>query len=223
MPLIEQLSCMTCFFLPKVSLGQGSFGNVWRGIDRISGETVAIKQLDKSSLSERGVSRDDVIQMAELMDTCRHANVASFINTFEDKLSLYLVIELCDVGCFAALVEERGANINEGEASDWIAQICSAIECLHCKGVCHRNVRPASFMVKASQACIGSGSLCRFMLKLTDFRLAVSLPQDGKLLFKRCGSPGFMAPEVCRLPKRSQPQPRIPVEQDAAKQILQAA
>lgn len=179
------------YFLQKVKLGQGSFGTVWRAVDRHNNNVVAIKQLDKATMPRRGVHRQDIEREIHMMKACPHPNITCLYDTFEDATSIYLALEYCDGGDFGDKVQERGMNLQEHEAADYVRQICAAISALHNRGICHRDIKPDNFMVMKTED-----------LKLSDFGLALFLPR-GKLLVEKCGTPAFMAPEQHNLPKRS--------------------
>lgn len=184
------------YFLQKVKLGQGSFGTVWRAVDKHKGITVAIKQLDKATLPRRGVTRQDIEREISMMKACSHENITKLFDTFEDNSSIYLALEYCDGGDFGDKVRERGLVAEEKEVAEWMRQMCAAICALHAKSICHRDIKPDNFMVSEATP------QASFMLKLSDFGLAIYLPK-GKLLQEKCGTPAFMAPEQHHLPKRS--------------------
>mmetsp|Transcript_5712 Transcript_5712/g.15709 ORF Transcript_5712/g.15709 Transcript_5712/m.15709 type:complete len:847 (+) Transcript_5712:128-2668(+) len=179
------------YFLQKVKLGQGSFGTVWRAIDRKDNITVAIKQLDKNSLPSRGVRREDIDREIKMMKACQHENITKLYETFEDATSIYLALEYCDGGDFGDKVKERGMAATEGEVAEWMRQMCASIQAMHSRGICHRDVKPDNFMVQGYST-----------LKLSDFGLAI-YPPRGSLLQEKCGTPAFMSPEQHRLPKWS--------------------
>mmetsp|Transcript_58793 Transcript_58793/g.127184 ORF Transcript_58793/g.127184 Transcript_58793/m.127184 type:complete len:714 (-) Transcript_58793:94-2235(-) len=179
------------YFLQKVKLGQGSFGTVWRAVERESGKTVAVKQLDKASLPRRGVRREDIEREISMMRACRHENLTQLYDSFEDDKNIYLALEYCDGGDFGDKVKERGMGLTEPEVAEWVRQMCAAIAALHVLNICHRDIKPDNFMVSEGQT-----------LKLSDFGLAIFLPK-GKLLNEKCGTPAFMAPEQHNLPSRS--------------------
>mmetsp|Transcript_88356 Transcript_88356/g.250372 ORF Transcript_88356/g.250372 Transcript_88356/m.250372 type:complete len:375 (+) Transcript_88356:96-1220(+) len=190
------------YFIQKVKLGQGAFGTVWRAIDRQDQAVVAIKQMDKSQLLKRRIQREDVEREISVMNTCIHVNIIRLLNTFEDVMCFYLALEYCDGGDFGDKLKERSMECPEHEAASWVRDICAAIEALHAKFVCHRDVKPENFMVAGST------------LKLADFGLSVFLP-PGRLLNDKCGTPAFMAPELHLIPARS-PGYGLPVDVWAA-------
>lgn len=171
------------YFRQKVKLGEGAFGIVWRAVDRKSGATVAIKQLDKASMPLLGTTRKHIQQEISLMRACKHENITQLLDTFEDDTSIYLALEYCDGGDFGDKIREQGLAVDEQEAAEWIRQMCDAVCALHTRNICHRDIKPDNFMV------------CdRKILKLSDFGLATVIP-EGQLLRGSCGTPAFNAPE----------------------------
>lgn len=177
------------FFLQKVKLGEGGFGKVWRAVDKQSGDLVAVKQLDKAVAIRQGLTREMLEREISVMQAVSHENVTQFFGSWEDGTNLFLVLEYCDGGDFGDKVSERGLNLEEAAAAEWMRQILSAIAALHDKRICHRDVKPDNFMVHGS------------VLKLSDFGLAIYLPK-GRLQ-EKCGTPAFLAPEQHLLPDRS--------------------
>jgi len=176
------------YFLQKVKLGQGSFGTVWRGVEKSSGTTVAVKQMDKAQLPRRGVKREDIEREVSVMKVVSHVNILRLFDFCEDHQHISFVLEYCDGGDFGDKVKERGSSVTEEEACKWVKQILSAIQALHVKDVCHRDIKPDNFMVSKSQ------------IKLADFGLAIILPKN-KLLTEKCGTPAFMGPEQMNVGK----------------------
>lgn len=174
------------YYKQKIKLGQGSFGTVWRAVDRTNERVVAMKELNKAEMPKRGVTREDVKREVELMKAVRHENITILYDTFEDRDFISLALEYCDGGDFGDKVKERGMNLTETECADYMAQICGAIQALQAKTIVHRDIKPDNFMV--------SGTGDKSVLKLTDFGLACFLTR-GKLLQDKCGTPAFMAPE----------------------------
>lgn len=178
------------YFIQKVKLGQGAFGTVWRAVNRETQVPAAMKQLDKRTMPSRNVRKEDIEREVRMMKACNHVNITQCFHFFEDARYLYLALEYCDGGDFGDKVKERGMNLKEQEAAEWIAQICESIAHLHCHKICHRDIKPDNFMVAGD------------VLKLSDFGLALVL-KGGRMLTEKCGTPAFMAPEQHKLPRQS--------------------
>ena len=75
-----------------MKLGEGSFGTVWRAVDRrrkrlkilfllVARQTngiVAVKQLDKANLPKRGVRRSDIERETSVMQAVNHEPLGHF-------------------------------------------------------------------------------------------------------------------------------------------------
>jgi len=99
------------YYKQKIKLGQGSFGTVWRAVDRTNERVVAMKELNKAEMPKRGVTRDDVKREVELMKAVKHENITILYDTFEDREFISLALEYCDGGDFGDKVKERGMNL----------------------------------------------------------------------------------------------------------------
>jgi len=178
-----------CYDIEEVKLGEGSFGQVWRAIDKRNSEIVAIKQLVKKRPDKR---QPDYRYEVDIMQRVLHEHILKFIGMWEDATDIYLVLEYCDGGDFSHKLKfrpEQPMGPCEPVVAEWLFQVCSAIGALHAAFIVHRDVNPKNFM------------LSRGVLKLADFGIALLLPREDAMLFKRSGTPGFMAPEQCMLPE----------------------
>jgi len=74
------------YFLQKVKLGQGAFGVVWRGVEKDTGNPVAVKQMEKAQLPKQGVKRKDVEREINVMKLVRNRNenILQLLDFFED-------------------------------------------------------------------------------------------------------------------------------------------
>jgi calcium-dependent protein kinase len=89
---------------PKQAIGSGSFGKVFKATCKLTGVHRAIKQIDKSLISN--VKQFEV--ETNILKELDHPNVIKMYETFEDADYVYLVMELCEGGELFYLVESKG-------------------------------------------------------------------------------------------------------------------
>ena len=164
-------------------LGKGSFAVVREGFNRKTGEPVAIKIIDRSSLEE-----DDELALqteVEILSQMDHPNVVKLYEIFDTKEAMYLVMEIMTGGeLFDRIVEKE--HYSEREAADAIRPIVDAIRYCHGLGVLHRDLKPENLLYVSKDE--------HAILKISDFGLARFL--QGGLATTACGTPGYVAPEI---------------------------
>lgn len=185
-PLREKYS------LGRTKFGEGAYGTVWKGMDRKTGNVVAIKQMSKAKLRRGGVKlQDNMGREVVMMRACQHENIAQLFGVFQEEKHVYLVMECCEGGDIGERVISQKAQVSEEQSAEWSRQMCAAVASLHGMRICHRDLKPQNYM-------LARGST----LKLSDFGLAVFVPK-GQNLSDRCGTPGYMSPELHLLPRKS--------------------
>ncbi|XP_055831126.1 CBL-interacting protein kinase 2-like [Solanum dulcamara] len=165
-------------------LGQGNFGKVYYGRDLNSGESVAIKVIDKEKVQKAGLIEQTKREIS-VMALVKHPHVVQLYEVMATKTKIYFVIEHAKGGeLFNKLVKGR---LKEDVARKFFQQLISAVEFCHSRDVYHRDLKPENLLLDEN------GNL-----KVSDFglsALAESKRQDG-LLHTTCGTPAYVAPEV---------------------------
>ena len=105
---------------------------------------------------------------------------------YETVNSIYFVVDLLNGGELLHRVREKG-NFSEEDLKSLIRNLIVALEHLHSKNIMHRDLKPENLLLKSKNN--------DHDIVVADFGLAtvIDIPE---ILFKRCGTPGFVAPEV---------------------------
>ena len=168
-------------------LGHGSMGTIYEAKHIVTGESVAVKVIDKQQL-QKSIEVERFRRELAVMDsfrTLRHPNVVSLIDLFEDEQKFYLVTELCTGGDLFDYIADNGA-INERVASIIFKQILDGLIFIHQNGIVHRDLKPENiFITRFPSIKIGDFGLCGF----TDFNT---------LMNSFCGSPCYCSPECLK-------------------------
>src|SRR5215510_5415468 len=172
-------------------IGRGGMGIVYRAVDRLSGQRIALKRVMKpteelvfTSVSSSVDRRLALAQEFQLLASLRHPYIISVLDYgFDDERFPYFTMDLLDnpvtVSDYARQLPVEG-KVNA------IFQILQALKYLHRRGIVHHDLKPANILVSDSQ------------LKVLDFGLALARQQEQNGARNTSGTLAYMAPEVLR-------------------------
>jgi len=128
----------------------------------------------------------------EIMQVVHHSNIMNLHELHESKNSIYLVLELLEGGELFNYVSSKN-SISVAEICRVMRCLLEALSYLSDKKIMHRDLKPENMILK------DKGDLQNATLKLVDFGLATQCDVP-EYLFKRCGTPGYVAPEIINAP-----------------------
>lgn len=177
-------------------LESGSSSTIFVTRENSTGRRVVAKGINKESLTNRehGVSSLwQEIEMLRLIEGKK--NLVSLLEVHETKNSVYLLMEYLEGGSLHEMINEP--EILPKNTVVTIAQglINALVQLKDCQ-MHHRDIKPANIMLRKRENIMPEDVV------LIDFGLA-ALETDSKLLFKRCGTPGYIAPELIALKELS--------------------
>jgi serine/threonine protein kinase len=139
----------------------------------------------------------------EVAIMCRieHPNVVRLLETFEDEIYFYLVMEMIRGGELFDMVSKI-KKYSEQDAAKAFGQIVKAIEHMQENKIVHRDLKPENLLLSAPSADSDvKGETKREkrfvseILTVADFGLAAEVP-SGVMLFDAVGTPNYIAPEI---------------------------
>ncbi|CAL9231501.1 unnamed protein product [Arabidopsis halleri] len=168
-------------------LGKGTFAKVYYGKEITTGESVAIKIINKDQVIKREGMMEQIKREISIMRLVRHPNIVELKEVMATKTKIFFIMEYVKGGeLFSKIVKGK---LKEDSARKYFQQLISAVDFCHSRGVSHRDLKPENLLVDENGD-----------LKVSDFGLS-ALPeqilQDG-LLHTQCGTPAYVAPEVLR-------------------------
>eukprot|EP00983_Pelagomonas_calceolata_P127217 1161380-Pelagomonas_calceolata.AAC.14 len=132
-------------FMIGEELGRGAFGQVYKGIDLKSGDTVAIKQIALAGISSS--SLQGVMGEIELLKTLNHKNIVKYVGSFKTRTHLYIILEYMENGALSAIIKpNRFGVFPETLIAVYIAQVLQGLQYLHDQGVVHRDIKGANIL-----------------------------------------------------------------------------
>ena len=125
-----------------------------------------------------------------------HPNLIKIYEVYETENSIYMVLDLLEGGeLFARLASK--VYYDEDKISKLIKNLLSALNHLHKMKIMHRDLKPENILLKSKENDTD--------LVIADFGLSTEILSLDKILFKRCGTPGFVAPEVLNFDEKKFP------------------
>jgi hypothetical protein len=170
-------------------LGEGGMGVVYSGLDRRTGEPVAIKVIQASSTRQLDALHRFLREAASAATVSHPAVVRTFhVDVSEDGM-LFQVQELVEGVTLQSRIR-AGHRWDPGVVARAASVLCEALAAAHAKGIVHRDVKPGNVMLTR----VAPG------IKLLDFGIAKlyedALADDaGTRTGAILGTPAFMAPE----------------------------
>ncbi|KAF2728366.1 Pkinase-domain-containing protein [Polyplosphaeria fusca] len=169
-------------FEKKECVGGGSFGKVYKGVDRRTGKPVAIKVIDVENAEDEV---DDIVSEISILSDLKSEYVTSYYGSFLHGSNIWIVMEYCSGGSVADLM--KGGDLAEGEIAILLRELLLALVYVHEDNKIHRDIKAANILVQANG-----------QVKLADF--GVSSQLTGTITKKNTfvGTPFWMAPEVIK-------------------------
>ncbi|KAH0930062.1 hypothetical protein HID58_015789, partial [Brassica napus] len=167
-------------------LGCGAFAKVYHARDRRTGQSVAVKILNKKKLLANPTLVNNVKREISIMRRLSHPYIVRLHEVMATKGKIFFTMEFVKGGELFNKISKHG-RLSEDLARRYFQQLISAVGYCHAHGVYHRDLKPENLLVDEN------GNL-----KVTDFGLSALTDQirpDG-LLHTLCGTPAYVAPEI---------------------------
>ncbi|PSR97843.1 CBL-interacting serine/threonine-protein kinase [Actinidia chinensis var. chinensis] len=167
------------------TLGEGNFGKVKFAKNLDSGQSFAVKILEKTRILDLNIT-DQIKREIGTLKLLKHPNVVRLHEVLASKTKIYMVLECVTGGELFDRIASKG-RLSEAQGRKLFQQLIDGVSYCHNKGVYHRDLKLENVLVDA-----------KGNIKITDFGLS-ALPQhfrDDGLLHTTCGSPNYVAPEI---------------------------
>jgi serine/threonine protein kinase len=173
-------------FVLDQRIGDGAFAQVWQAHHTLSSIVVAIKVIEKASISTP-IARTRLTREISLLRQMRHPFVTELFQALDDDMNHYLVMEFVEHGNMLDYVNLNG-RVNEDQARRFFTQLIWVLEYLHFdRKVAHRDLKCENVLFDRYDN-----------IRLIDFGLSTVFSDLNPQLATACGSPAYAAPEMVK-------------------------
>lgn len=174
------------FIIKNEAIGQGAFATVKKAIERKTGDSYAVKIINRrKALNTGGGAMFGVERELEILRKLDHPNIVKLKSFYEDMDNYYIVMELVPGGDLMDFVAANGA-IGEEATQVITKQILEGVAYVHKLGISHRDLKPDNILIMQDDP---------ILVKISDFGLA-KISDTTTFMKTFCGTLAYVAPEV---------------------------
>ncbi|CCH59006.1 hypothetical protein TBLA_0B01630 [Henningerozyma blattae CBS 6284] len=160
-------------------IGKGSFGVVYKAVNRQTNQVIAIKQVNYDNDEEL----NDIMSEINLLKNLNHKHIVKYHGFMQKSDTLYILLEYCAHGSLKNLISSS-KGIPEKDAQQYIIQTLYGLVYLHAQGVIHRDIKAANILLDKDNT-----------VKLADFGVSTRVG-NATMAMTLAGSLNWMAPEI---------------------------
>ncbi|CAG9329414.1 unnamed protein product [Blepharisma stoltei] len=165
-------------------IGTGKFAQVFLAESNEDFERYAVKAIKKDRLLKDSELLNSLTNEIKIMRKCIHPNIVKLHRVYESNTHVYLVEDFVRGGCmFTRIIKKKRFTMET--IVKLSHRLMGVLEYLDSLNIVHRDIKLENILMVSEHN--------DYEFKLADFGLAEEATGD---LFKKCGSPGYIAPEV---------------------------
>jgi len=168
------------FFEVLAKLGEGSYGSVFKALDKRDNKIVAIKVLEVEN-----EDTSDLRKEINFLKDCHSETIVAYKGSFEKDNHIWIVMEYCGAGSICDLMAICEKTLSEEQIAAVMKMALQGLQYLHsCKKI-HRDIKSGNILLTHAGDC-----------KLADFGVSAELTNTLSKRKTVIGTPYWMAPEV---------------------------
>lgn len=165
------------------TIGEGTFAKVKFAQNTETGESVAMKVLDRATIIKHKMV-DQIKREISILKLVRHPHVVRLHEVLASRKKIFIILEFITGGELFDKIVHYG-KLSENDSRRYFQQLIDGVDYCHSKGVYHRDLKPENLLLDSQG-----------YLKISDFGLSALRVEGVRLLRTTCGTPNYVAPEV---------------------------
>eukprot|EP00756_Hemistasia_phaeocysticola_P009039 Hpha_TRINITY_DN14813_c4_g3::TRINITY_DN14813_c4_g3_i2::g.170348::m.170348/K08857/NEK1_4_5; NIMA (never in mitosis gene a)-related kinase 1/4/5 len=174
----------------KRIIGKGSYGQAVLVQKKGDGTFYVIKEVRMVGMKFQ--ERKEARAECALLSKFDHPNIVRYVEHFEARQVLYMVMEFAAKGDLGALIHKtrpvfRGGGMPEASVLHYFGQMALGLRYIHERKILHRDIKSANIFITHSN-----------VIKIGDFGISTVLRNTFALARTVCGTPYYFSPELCQ-------------------------
>eukprot|EP00850_Spirogloea_muscicola_P000705 SM000002S05785 [mRNA] locus=s2:2182707:2185182:- [translate_table: standard] len=169
-------------YIKGLTLGEGTYGVVFKAVDRETQRVVAIKKIRLGKYKE-GVNVT-ALREIKLLKELRDPNIIELVDVYPHKRNLHLVFEFMESD-LEAVIKDRSIVLSPADVKAYMRMTLQGLAQIHRKWVLHRDMKPNNLLIGPDG-----------QLKLGDFGLARVFGSPDRKFTHQVFARWYRAPEL---------------------------
>ncbi|XP_027849024.2 cyclin-dependent kinase 1-A-like isoform X2 [Aphis gossypii] len=172
------------------NIGEGSYGVVYKCMERYSKEIVAVKNI-RMEVQDEGIP-PTAIREISILKELNHPNIVNLREILMDDRRLYLIFEFLPMDLRKLITSRRQKHLDKFTTRSFTCQLLVAIHHCHTRRILHRDLKPHNILVDIKNN----------ILKVADFGLSRTFDLPIRVYTHEVVTLWYRAPEVLLNTKR---------------------
>jgi hypothetical protein len=181
---LEDFKTKIDFYDIEKMIGKGNFGKVYECTHKLTGEKVAIKCIEKTTV-KNFKKMQKIFNEIDILSGIDHKNIIQLYEIFENPKFYFFVTEFAEKGDLFKMLK-KSVCFNDSQIFLILKDVLAAMDYIHSKSILHRDIKLDNILINNE-----------YQIKLCDFGVSCKTDLDEfNNLKEKCGTPVYLAPEI---------------------------